>query len=79
MKTGDLCRRKLGDLRRRICFHCLKYMAVSDYFDLIILILRLIREQVLVDDIISRGHWYCFGRTLREREVRVSCIRTRMT
>ena len=48
MKTGDLCWRKR--------FQCLKYMEVSDCFDLNILILRLIREQVLVDDIISRGY-----------------------
>ena len=46
-------------------------MAGSDYFDLIILILRLIREQVLVDDIISRGHSYCFERTSRETS---SCL-----
>ena len=60
-----------GDLWRRKCFHCLKYIAASDYFDLIILILILIREQVLVDDIISRGHSYCFERTLRETS---SCL-----
>ena len=41
----------------------------SDYFDLILLILRSIREQVLVADIISRGHCYCFERTLREKFV----------
>ena len=42
-------------------------METSDYTFLNIFISRLIREQVLVDDIILRGHCYCFERTLRER------------
>ena len=35
-------------------------MAVSIRLDDFILSLN--REQILVDDIISRGHWYCFER-----------------
>ena len=46
-------------------FRCLTIVAVSVYLTWWFY-LSLNREQVLVEDISSRGHWYCSERTLRE-------------